>query len=72
MTLNDFDLIALSEILSNSSIKDTCFAERLEGAIVKRVVALDERAARLMARRDEMDRARARVNDVTWYGGKRN
>ena len=72
MTLNDDDLIALSELLPQCNIHSTLFAERVEAAINKRLIAINDQLVRVTAKMDCMARARQRVNDVTWYGGKHN
>jgi|KBSSwiS6_1023812.scaffolds.fasta_scaffold15549_2 hypothetical protein len=72
MTLNDMDLLFLSELLAQSKLQDTRFAERIEASMNKRLILMNGRMTRLIAQMDEMTRAKERVNDVTWYGGKRD
>ena len=72
MTLNDMDLLFLSELLAQSKLQDTRFAERIEASMNKRLILMNGRMTRLIEQMDEMTRAKERVNDVTWYGGKRD
>jgi len=72
MTLNDMDLLFLSELLAQSKLQDTRFAERIEASMNKRLILMNGRMTRLIEQMDEMTRAKERVNNVTWYGGKRD